>query len=321
MIIVLSYDYYEQGTEYVIDWLIHLKANFLKITFNDIYENKGDFLLDVIQKKLFYKAKDITGSVTVIFYRRLYESFSLKSAENFVFKDQIQSEVTDELFSLIQFLFFVFKDKKWLPHPTNINVNKLVVLALARECGLKVPETQILNSRDQLNSFLKFCNYRIVTKPIAKSGYYVQNETTFFANVNALTKSEIDGLPSYFFPSLFQQKIEKEFEIRVFFLDGTFYSFGLLTESNSSYVDIKLHNYENTTQWMIINLPKKIKYLIRKLMKELNLNTGSIDLVKTAQNEYFFLEVNPVGQFSHMSHYGNFNLEKIIAEWLIKNDI
>jgi hypothetical protein len=320
MIIVLSYDSYEQGTEYVIDWLIYLKADFLKVTFKDFFRPGGDFFLDVVGKKLFYRQKDITGSVKTIFFRRLYESFSLRDSGDFIFKDQIQSEVTDEIFSLIQFLFFVFRDKKWLPYPSSAHVNKLIVLAQARECGLKVPESQIINSRNHLRSFLNNCKQGIITKPIGKSGYYISGEATYFANVNSLSAGEINELPSIFFPSLFQEKIEKDFEIRVFYLDGDFYSFGLLTSTASSYVDIKLYNHENKTHWVIIKLPQKIKVMLKKLMKMLNLNTGSIDLVKTESDDYYFLEVNPVGQFSHMSHYGNFNLEKIIAEWLIKND-
>ena len=36
MIVVLSYNWYEQGTDPVIDWLIYHKANFVKITIQDL---------------------------------------------------------------------------------------------------------------------------------------------------------------------------------------------------------------------------------------------------------------------------------------------
>ena len=52
-------------------------------------------------------------------------------------------------------------------------------------------------------------------------------------------------------------------------------------------------------------------------MADLNLNTGSIDLIKTKNNDYFFLEVNPCGQYESLSFNCNYQLNKKIATWLI----
>jgi len=46
------------------------------------------------------------------------------------------------------------------------------------------------------------------------------------------------------------------------------------------------------------------------------LNSGSIDILVTPNNEYVFLEVNPVGQFGMVSQPCNYYLEKRIAERL-----
>ncbi|MEM9261789.1 MAG: grasp-with-spasm system ATP-grasp peptide maturase, partial [Bacteroidota bacterium] len=56
------------------------------------------------------------------------------------------------------------------------------------------------------------------------------------------------------------------------------------------------------------------------LMRKLELNTGSIDLMVSEEGEYYFLEVNPGGQFSAPSERANFNLEKRVAETLIEQD-
>lgn len=60
---------------------------------------------------------------------------------------------------------------------------------------------------------------------------------------------------------------------------------------------------------------------IRKLMNTLNLNTGSIDVLKGIDGKYYFLEVNPVGQYLSPSISCGYCVEKNIAEWLIKKDI
>ena len=54
------------------------------------------------------------------------------------------------------------------------------------------------------------------------------------------------------------------------------------------------------------------------LMKQLQLESGSIDMVVTPNNEYVFLEVNPVGQFDYVSKLCNYFIEKEIAVKLIE---
>ena len=67
-------------------------------------------------------------------------------------------------------------------------------------------------------------------------------------------------------------------------------------------------------------LPGELEAKLDSLMKNLNLNSGSIDIIKTVKDEYIFLEVNPVGQFVGYGVPTNYYLEKKVAEWLIKNN-
>lgn len=53
-------------------------------------------------------------------------------------------------------------------------------------------------------------------------------------------------------------------------------------------------------------------------MKELNLQMGSIDMLYTNEGKYVFLEVNPSGQFLGYSSSCNYNLDRVVAEYLIK---
>ena len=55
-------------------------------------------------------------------------------------------------------------------------------------------------------------------------------------------------------------------------------------------------------------------------MQKAHLTTGSIDLIKSVDGEYIFLEINPIGQFGMVSNPCNYPLERKVAEWLVKND-
>ena len=55
------------------------------------------------------------------------------------------------------------------------------------------------------------------------------------------------------------------------------------------------------------------------LMKKMNLNCGSIDMIKSKEGEYVFLEINSVGQFGMVSRPCNYYLEEKVADFLNSN--
>lgn len=62
-------------------------------------------------------------------------------------------------------------------------------------------------------------------------------------------------------------------------------------------------------------LPLQIRKRIVSLMGDLKMNSGSLDFIVTPENEFFFLEVNPVGQFGYLSELGNYMIEKEISKY------
>jgi D-alanine-D-alanine ligase-like ATP-grasp enzyme len=65
-------------------------------------------------------------------------------------------------------------------------------------------------------------------------------------------------------------------------------------------------------------LPKELEAKIDVLMQKLQLNTGSLDFMVTEDNQFYFLEVNPVGQFGMVSVPCNYYLEQKIADYLLQ---
>lgn len=318
MIIVLSYDDYEQGTDPVIDWLLFYKAEFIKVTIKDFYQNKNSLCLDIAKKRLYINGSDVTDRVKVIFYRRLLKSVLLTDSTENNFKSQLEKECTDELQYIMNFLFLVFKDKVWLPSPYMAFPNKLTISNTCETLKVRTPKSIITNNKSDLIKFYNECSAEIITKPVNKSSYFIDGEHTYFAHVNSLNLEQIKVLPDLFFPSLFQEKISKDYEIRSFFIDGDFYSVSMLLSGPDKGIDIK-RNFDNEfAHWVNYKLPNETEKNLRLLMEKLNLNTGSLDIIKNKNGEYYFIEVNPVGQYGSPSYLANYNLEKVIAQWLIK---
>lgn len=89
--------------------------------------------------------------------------------------------------------------------------------------------------------------------------------------------------------------------------------------NDSSKIDFR--NYSKKPARRIpFELPEEIKKRTDHLMKTIGLNSGSIDMILTPDNEFYFLEVNPVGQFGMTSIPCNYKLEEIIASKLITED-
>ncbi|NJO92369.1 MAG: hypothetical protein HC831_27910 [Chloroflexia bacterium] len=64
-------------------------------------------------------------------------------------------------------------------------------------------------------------------------------------------------------------------------------------------------------------LPDEIKNKLIALMNEIELDTGSIDMIVDKKGKYIFLEVNPNGQYGLVSDTCNYYLEKEIADYLM----
>ena len=82
---------------------------------------------------------------------------------------------------------------------------------------------------------------------------------------------------------------------------------------------IDFRNYDNKmpNRNVPYNLSQNVELKLIKFMNRIGLNSGSIDLILTPDDEYIFLEVNPVGQFGMVSYPCNYFLEREIAAILI----
>ena len=120
-----------------------------------------------------------------------------------------------------------------------------------------------------------------------------------------------------FFPSLIQEYVEKLFELRIFFLNDNFYSMAIFSQlDDQTKIDFRKYNRAIPARRVPFNLPNEIKDKIIKLMRTLNLNCGSLDFIVDLDGNFYFLEVNPVGQFGMVSSPCNFFLEKEIVNYL-----
>ena len=314
MIIILTIGY-EKSSDDVANYFLFNNDAFLRINFDQLKINKNfdfyynlndnDSSISFSEKKINYNERK------VIWYRRLgkkektikiveknFDHSNFKLFTNFINKEW-------ESFTHL-FINIISNNSIWLDRPYKIN--KLKVLNLAMSSDLKIPKTLITNNLKYID---KIKNY--ITKPL-------DNTTGFFYKKNffATYTTGLNKFYTSFSPSLIQEKIEKKYEIRTFYLDGECYSMAIFSQNDKqTQVDFRQYNYSKPNRNIPYKLPLKIEEKLKKLMDGLQLKTGSIDIIKGIDGEYYFLEVNPVGQFGMTSKPCNYNLEKKIYEKLI----
>jgi ATP-GRASP peptide maturase of grasp-with-spasm system len=201
--------------------------------------------------------------------------------------------------------------------------NKMVALDLAREVGLRTPSFSVTTSRSQAQGLLD--SGRKYVSKAASDGLYLfdttESRSGYFTYTEAVSPSHVAGLEESVPPSLFQEYIEKEFELRIFFLDDVFHAAAIFSQRDArTQVDYRKYNYERPNRVVPFTLPEEVTDKLSRLAARLDLNTGSIDMIVDKAGEYYFLEVNPVGQFGPNSAACNQSIECLIARRLLAHE-
>lgn len=212
-----------------------------------------------------------------------------------------------------EYLYFLLGQKKTLGNYFEKRVNKLIVQHLAQAAGLKIPQSFILNTKEAALNI----DIETITKAIAEIATIPLGNQQFSAYTTELSQDFLRSLPEQFFPALMQEKIEKKYELRVFYLDGKCYSMAIFSQlDQQTQADFRVYNMNKPNRTVPYQLPQDIEHKVQKLMQSLELNTGSLDFIVNPSNEFYFLEVNPVGQFGMVSQPCNYYLEEKIADYL-----
>jgi hypothetical protein len=201
----------------------------------------------------------------------------------------------------------------------DFETNRLDMMIEAKQQGLKIPHTLITGGKEKLLKFYKKYENKngIISKRILDSYLYEDNE--FLYNFNStfqITPEILSELPNEYTISFFQERIIADFEIRVIYIDGSFYSAALHNFDDNIDIRSKFINMNNL-RIVPFQLPLNIMNKLENVFKKFNLNYGSADLMYS-NDEYYFLEINPTGQISFINNICNFKLENKLAK-ILKN--
>lgn len=290
------------STNKVLEWLYFYNNSFIRINTD---HDEFNLTIDIEENEFFLK--------NVFWIRRGYFPFIKKELKNSIYQKYLRDEY-------LRITFFIEKYAKNIfgAFYKEENNNKLNNLLSAKKVGLKIPRTIISNNKNELVKLIED-KKKYVCKPINNTFFYFDNQNTI--NGEGTTLLDINNLSDTFSTSLIQEYIEKKFEIRVFFIHDSFYSMAIFSQNDEkTKIDYRNYNLEKPNRCVPFILPEDIFKKIKKFVYDNEYTTGSIDLIYSVDNQFIFLEINPMGQFDWLSGNCNYHIEKKIAEILIKKN-
>lgn len=315
---------YDEPAERIIEWFIYLKNSFIRYCFEDeaistinssINQNnyKFDFYSEISKN-----SKVSCTEIKNIYYRNGGFNFNWDVKNNSIhplLDDKVEEYYNDELTSFLNYLFDNTVNNI-LGNYNERRQNKLINLFIAQKNGLDIPDTVVLTKKNDLIKFKKK-NIKIINKPIFEIFFKCTGGHQYKNYVEEVDDTTIENMQDSFFPQLFQEKIDKKYELRIFFLEKTLWVNAIF--NNNEEVDWRESgNKRAFVRQFPYKLSKQIELNLLKFIDYKKMNIGTIDMIVSKENKFYFLEVNPLGQYANLSRIGNYFIEKQIAEMLIQ---
>ncbi|MGH3854500.1 MAG: ATP-grasp ribosomal peptide maturase [Pseudonocardiaceae bacterium] len=184
----------------------------------------------------------------------------------------------------------------WLNHPACIAraEYKPVQFAAGRAAGLILPPTLVTNDVHAVRRFVDEVG-PIVYKPL--SGVYYKRAAEYdFIYTQRVDVESLDVESISITACLFQQWIEKDYEVRLVVVDGRCFSARIDSSSERGRLDWRA-DYDSLT-YTPIPTPDHVKIAVVKLISTLDLRFGALDFIVTPAGDWVFLEINPNGQWA-----------------------
>jgi glutathione synthase/RimK-type ligase-like ATP-grasp enzyme len=204
--------------------------------------------------------------------------------------------LSQEYYSLVQNILLTI-DAKFLSHPTCVYAaeNKMLQLSVAGSVGFNIPNTTVTNERPIIQKHFKKSNHGLAIKALSENKI-IDGEKQKLIFTNKLSQQIVDNLDHYgLTPCIIQEYIEKQYELRVTVVGESVFAVRIMSQSQES---TKVDWRRDSVSMTPYTLPKDITDKCLMLIRKLGLSFGAIDLIRDDMGQYYFLEINPNGQWA-----------------------
>lgn len=307
-ILIIS-DKHDYSTDHVTFQLNKMNASYLRLN-RDQFVN-FDISLDPLKPRIYGDTKNFSFEVSPENLKSIYFRAPIYLRDNYQPGLEINEQLKRNQWIAFIRSIMVFDDVFWMNNPqaTYKAETKPYQLYTAKKIGFKVPKTIITNKVPIKSTFGKKLIVKTLDPAILsfndKEGFIYTN----FVNYEELLKKDLSSVPV-----ILQEALIPKVDVRVTVVGNK--AFGVTIKKNKRGLNKDWRLEKENIEYELVNLPPNIERKCIQLTKKLNLKFGGIDLI-IHDDKYYFIEINPTGEWSWLMHHLNLDIDKEIAKLLM----
>ena len=205
---------------------------------------------------------------------------------------------------------------RWLNSPLAILAaeNKPRQLSIAYDLGFAIPDTLVTNDFKRAQSFLS--EGTSVAKPL-REALLEENEkerVIFTSRLDELVGADEGRVVAA--PIIFQREIRKHSDIRATVVGNAVYTAEILSQEHDETMTDWRRGSRPDLPHKPHELPNDLYTKCVSIVQRLGLRFGAVDLILDKSGSYWFLEVNPNGQWAWIENRTGLPLTKAIVDEL-----
>jgi glutathione synthase/RimK-type ligase-like ATP-grasp enzyme len=181
-------------------------------------------------------------------------------------------------------------------------------LAVAKTCGLRVPETLVTSDPCAAERFIERHRGDVIHKALTSPAHR-------FLDTRALSSEDRRHLETLSVaPTMFQERIHAAADLRVTVIGERLFTARFDTGQGRAGVDTRL---DLDVPVAVVELDTELAARLLACMRALGLSMGTIDLRVPDEGDPVFLEINPQGQFLYVEILTGLPIAAALAEHLV----
>lgn len=232
-----------------------------------------------------------TSRVRAAYFRRPGRPMALA-----VLSDDLQTFCASEWHASLQSLYWSLGEC-WLnaPHCIALAEDKIRQLVTARQLGFRLPDTLLTNDPMSASAFGR--KGPLIGKPLRNALLREGSSERVIFTTRIDTSSLVRPLEISSCPVIFQREITKRYDIRATVVGNRVFTAAIHSQDDdATRVDWR-HTSSPNLLHTVHSLPKELEEKCIALTRRLGLRFGAIDFVLDLKGNYWFLEINPNGQW------------------------
>ena len=263
---------------------------------------------------VYLEARGLSIQLSPETLKSIYFRRAVYPQEPFTDRHSVHEQLSRSHRSAFMRSFMVFDSCKWINHPaaTYKAEHKAVQLSVAHNLGFNIPRTVITNNSEGIlqaaegdrTIAVKGLETVLVWKGGLETFGYTSLIDTGFAEHSHLSSA----------PLIAQEALEDKLDLRVTVVGDEVFCASVTSRGNPIRGDWRLEKTD--AEFRPFDLPPDISEMCLRLTKSLGLVFGALDLA-VQQDTYFFLEINPTGEWGWLVDQADLPIDKALADSLL----